>query len=123
MGADIGKRIAQLRRARGISQDELAELAQLHRVTVAKYETGAVEPGALALGRIADVLQTTTDDLLGRNKSLIDNPEIDERMMISEQIRRDPSLRILFGQARKAKPEHIRAAAAMLKSLEGETDD
>ena len=64
MQNDIGKRIAELRRERGLSQEELAELAMLHRVTVAKYETGQVEPGALAIGRIADALGVSADELL-----------------------------------------------------------
>ena len=70
MSIDIGKRIAQLRRERGINQEELAELAMLHRVTVAKYETGQVEPGALALSRIADALNVSTDELLCRTEKL-----------------------------------------------------
>lgn len=63
---EIGKRIAELRRERGLNQEELAELAMLHRVTVAKYETGQVEPGALAIGRIADALGVSADELLCR---------------------------------------------------------
>lgn len=63
---DIGKRIAELRRERGMNQEELAELAMLHRVTVAKYESGQVEPGALAIGRIADALGVSADELLCR---------------------------------------------------------
>jgi len=66
MQNDIGKRIAELRRERGMNQEELAELAMLHRVTVAKYETGQVEPGALAIGRIADALGVSADELLCR---------------------------------------------------------
>ena len=67
---EIGKRIAQLRRERGISQEELSELALLHRVTVAKYETGQVEPGASALSRIADALGVSTDEILCRVEKL-----------------------------------------------------
>jgi repressor LexA len=66
MQNEIGKRIAELRRERGMNQEELAELAMLHRVTVAKYETGQVEPGALAIGRIADALGVSADELLCR---------------------------------------------------------
>lgn len=67
---DIGKRIATIRRERGLSQDQLAELALLHRVTLAKYESGGVEPGALALSRIADALNVSTDELLCRTEKL-----------------------------------------------------
>jgi repressor LexA len=66
MTNDIGKRIAALRRERGFNQEELAEMAMVHRVTLAKYETGAIEPGAFAVSRIADALGVTTDELLCR---------------------------------------------------------
>lgn len=70
MGSDIGKRIAALRRERGYSQDELAEMSQLHRVTLARYETGVLEPGAFALTRIADALGVSTDEILCRTEKL-----------------------------------------------------
>ena len=70
MKYDIGKRIAELRQERGYSQDELAEMAMLHRVTLARYETGVIEPGVLALGRIADALGVSTDELLCRTPKL-----------------------------------------------------
>ena len=66
MGKDIGNRIAELRRERGYNQDKLAEMALLNRVTLARYETGVIEPGAMALARIADALGVTTDEILCR---------------------------------------------------------
>lgn len=119
---DIGERIRNRRRSLGMNQDELAELASLNRVTVAKYETGKFEPGAQALSRIADALETSVDELLGRNKPEQQTEVNDEAMMIRERLRRDPNYRLLFSAADKASPEHIRAAAAMLKALEP-TDD
>ena len=68
MVRDIGNRIAEIRMARGLTQDELAELATLSRISVARYETGKIEPGAKALGRIADALEVSTDVLLGRDE-------------------------------------------------------
>ena len=53
---------------RGLNQDELAELATLSRISIARYETGKIEPGAKALGRIADALEVSTDILLGRSE-------------------------------------------------------
>jgi repressor LexA len=66
MKMDIGKRIAQVRRERGFSQEQLAEMAMINRVTLARYETGAIEPGAFAISRIADALGVSTDELLCR---------------------------------------------------------
>lgn len=105
-----------------MNQDELAELASLNRVTVAKYETGKFEPGAQALSRIADALETSVDELLGRNMPEQQTEVNDEAMAIRERLRRDPNYRLLFSAADMASPEHIRAAAAMLKALEP-TDD
>ena len=64
---DTGGKIRDLRKERGLNQDQLAELANLNRVTIAKYESGRVEPGAQALARIADALEVSTDVLLGRS--------------------------------------------------------
>lgn len=63
---DVGKAIAKIRRDKGLSQEELAELAMISRISVARYETGKFEPGAQALNRIADALEVSTDELLGR---------------------------------------------------------
>ena len=70
---DIGNRIAEIRRMRGLNQDELAELATLSRISIARYETGKIEPGAQALGRIAAALEVSTDVLLGRTEAEIEN--------------------------------------------------
>ena len=75
MYATIGDRIRELRKARGLNQDQLAELSSLNRVTVAKYEAGRVEPGAQALSRLADALDVTTDVLLGRYEEETDGTE------------------------------------------------
>lgn len=117
---DTGTRIRDLRKDAGMSQDQLAELASLNRVTIAKYESGKVEPGAQALSRIADALDVTVDQLLGRSDM---RQEQDDVMALREQLRRDPNTRLLFDAARKATPDHIRAAAAMLKALEPQEDD
>lgn len=120
MVKDIGNRIAEIRRQRGLNQDELAELSTLSRISIARYETGKIEPGAQALGRIADALEVSTDVLLGRTD---EQEELTESDILRERLRRDPNYRMLFDAAESAKPEHIRAAAAMLKSLEGMKDD
>lgn len=70
MKDDIGKRIGELRRERGFSQEQLAEMALLNRVTLARYESGTIEPGVLAISRIADALSVSTDELLCRSEKL-----------------------------------------------------
>lgn len=88
---DTGERIRALRKQRNMSQDELAELASLNRVTIAKYESGRVEPGVNALARIADALEVSADVLLGRAEEPaepIPHPRTDESKIISECVDR-----------------------------------
>lgn len=124
MSYDVGERIREFRKQAGLNQDQLAELSSLNRVTVAKYESGKVEPGAKALSRIADALEVSVDILLGRSTDeTIASPEQDEAWAIRERLRRDPEYRLLFDAADNASPEHLRAAAAMLKALEPKEGD
>lgn len=122
MSFDVGERIREFRKQAGLNQDQLAELSSLNRVTVAKYESGKVEPGAKALSRIADALEVSVDILLGRSTDEAQPPD-DEAWAIRERLRRDPAYRLLFDAADNASPEHLRAAAAMLKALEPKDGD
>lgn len=101
---DTGEKIRELRKERGLNQDQLAELASLNRVTVAKYESGRVEPGAQALSRIADALEVSTDVLLGRSEAPVESvrtPRTVESQFISEvvdylpQVEREKALNML----------------------------
>lgn len=114
---DTGERIRALRQQRNLNQEQLAELANLNRVTIAKYESGRVEPGAQALARIADAMDVTVDEILGRQESETKQEDLDV-LALREQLRRDPNTRILFDAAMKAKPDHIRAAVAVLESFD-----
>lgn len=93
MALDIGSRIAELRRERGLNQEQLAELALLSRVTIAKYESGRVEPGAQALSRIADALEVSTDVILGRKeetKESTNQPRTLEARILAEGVDQMP---------------------------------
>ena len=81
---DTGERIRALRKLRNLNQEQLAELASLNRVTVAKYEAGRVEPGAQALARIADALEVSVDTLLGRSDEVpAHSPQTVEAQIVS----------------------------------------
>lgn len=111
----IGDNIKAARTSLHMSQDTLAELIGANRVTISRYESGHYLPSVPALDRIAQALQTTPAKLTGN--------ETGDRWEIADRLRNDPNFRILFDAAESASPEHIRAAAAMLKALEGATDD
>ena len=59
-------RLAEIRKARGVTQERLAELTGVHRVTIARIETGEVSPKAETLKRLADALGVYVDDLMSQ---------------------------------------------------------
>lgn len=117
----VGERIDELRRKRGLSQNRLAKLAQISQSGLSSIISGAVSPKENTMNAIASALGCSVYDLLndtGNTETQDDDPYI-----LRDRLRRDPNYRMLFAAAENAKPEHIRAAAAMLKSLEGENND
>ena len=52
----LGKRVRDLRHARGFSQERLAELANIHENHVRRIEGGTANPSYLVLVRIASAL-------------------------------------------------------------------
>lgn len=67
--ATIGDRIRKLRIRLGMTQDALAEAASINRVTIAKYESGIINPSSKTLVKLADALHVSGDYLLGVSKS------------------------------------------------------
>jgi transcriptional regulator with XRE-family HTH domain len=57
--AAIGQRVRKLRQALGVSQEELAERAGLHRNYVGSVERGERDIGITALGRLARALDVS----------------------------------------------------------------
>ena len=52
---EIARRLSELRKDKGITQSELAEILGVSRTTVANYETGNRTPEYDALARLADI--------------------------------------------------------------------
>jgi len=62
----IQARLRAARKARGLSQEELAKFVNTTKGTISNYENGYSTPSNEMLLKLADVLNTTTDYLLGR---------------------------------------------------------
>ncbi len=60
-----GDRITRLRKERGITQYDLADMLDISQNQVSRYERSAMNPGIDTLVRIANCFDTTTDYLLG----------------------------------------------------------
>jgi transcriptional regulator with XRE-family HTH domain len=60
----IGMRIAQARKARGWTQEGLAERSGLHKQTISEWERGNRTPSTDALAKVADALGVSLQELV-----------------------------------------------------------
>lgn len=61
----IGGRIKKLRKEKGLTQKEMANLCEIPYSTYSNYENDNREPGIEQLEKISSVLNITLDDLIG----------------------------------------------------------
>ena len=66
----FSERLRQARMMRNITQEQLAEMADIARTMIGRYETTDQLPAVDTLIRIADALGTSTDFLLGRTDAM-----------------------------------------------------
>ena len=113
--------LKSLRKANGLTQDELAKILKISRSTIGMYENGSREPDYETLEAIADYFNVDIDYLLGRtNKTtIIPNHYYlnDETRQIAQEAFENPELRTLFKVARDIPPDRLRAHIEFMKSL------
>ncbi len=63
---DFGKVISQLRIDRGLTQKELAEKMEISSTLITDYERGKLRLHGEIIVKLADVLQVSADEILGR---------------------------------------------------------
>jgi transcriptional regulator with XRE-family HTH domain len=66
---DLGRNLRQLRDARGLTQAQMARLADLPRATWSHLESGAANPTLSVLRKVALALQVSLEELLSRPRA------------------------------------------------------
>lgn len=61
-------RLVQLRKKRGLTQQQIADEIGVKRNTYSDWENGKTEPNFQTLLKLTSILNTTTSYLLGENK-------------------------------------------------------
>ena len=84
MEMTIGKRIAALRREKGLKQDDLAQMLEVSPQAVSKWENDQTCPDISLLPKLAKVLGVSVDELLSGKQET--QPLV---TMVSEQQRKD----------------------------------
>ena len=80
----IGQQIRKIRKAHGLSQEELAEKANISTTHMSHIETGNTKLSLPVLVDIAAALEVRTDDLLNNYSVATTNSAIDEIAAVLE---------------------------------------
>lgn len=66
LAIQVGEKIREIRQAKGLSQRELSGQVNVDRATLTHYELGDRLPSIFILWDIADYLDVSLDELVGR---------------------------------------------------------
>jgi len=97
----LKENIKQVRKSRGLTQEELAIELNVVRQTISKWEQGLSVPDSEMLISIAEVLETPVSTLLGEN---ISDTKVDDLKVISEKLE---MLNLQLLQKKKARRKMI----------------
>lgn len=78
------KRLSELRKARKISQGELAKQVGVHTNVMGRYERGEAKPSIDVAMKLADALDVSLDFLAGKSDQQIDQEIISKVLMIQK---------------------------------------
>ena len=109
------ERIKQLRKERGLSQDQLAKILGVSRSTVGMYETGKREPDFESCEAIADFFNVDMDYLLG--KTLTANQALEHKEKSTPQTERDVLKQKIIELLAQLNEEELKEAARYLAYL------
>ncbi len=112
----FSEQLAALRRARNMTQAQLAKALGISKSAVSMYERGNREPELELLQAMADLFGVSVGALLGREDQPLVNgdPELTEYL---EALRDRPELRMLFSTTRNATKEDIETAVRIIEAL------
>lgn len=87
MKETFGQRFARLRKNLGLKQDDIALKVNISAQAVSKWENDLSAPDISTLPILADILNVSLDELLGR--------EVEETKVVPEDKRKDPNSMLL----------------------------
>ena len=112
-----GERIRTIRKAKGMTQEQLGELIGVKKAAINKYEKDKINLKASTLAAIAKALGVSP-------VSLLSDDEVDEDQQRLEALHQNPRLGLLFDRSRKMTHEDVefmlQMADRILKERDGE---
>ncbi|SEO88405.1 DNA-binding transcriptional regulator, XRE-family HTH domain [Amphibacillus marinus] len=80
----LSRRLVLLRKQHQLTQEHLANLLEVSKATISKYEKNAAYPSFIVLLKLADVFEVSIDYLIGRSNIIGVNAE--NREMIEDVV-------------------------------------
>ena len=98
MSLDFGKKLTECRKAKELSQKELANLLNTSHSVIGKYEREEMTPSIEAAVKLANLLDTTVAYLLGENKDsdLLKDPKMLNRLQDINNLNTEDKNGILY---------------------------
>ncbi|NQY11218.1 MAG: helix-turn-helix transcriptional regulator [Flavobacteriales bacterium] len=98
MSLDFGNKLSECRKAKGLSQKELAKLLNTSHSVIGKYEREEMTPSIEAAVKLANLLDTTVGYLLGENKdaNLFKDPAMLKRLQDIDNLSKDDKSGVLY---------------------------
>lgn len=107
----LAKRIKLLRKQKGLTQKQLADLLDISASTVAMYETGRREPDTQTLNKFAELFGVSVDYLLGREKT--DMERLEENLALL-----DPRIQQAYRSLQDMDEEDLNFTLELIKMIE-----
>lgn len=89
------KRIAELRKEKKISQEELSKKIGVHQNVIGRYERGEAKPSIEVATAIADAFNVSLDYLVGKTEFIVDE-DITNRILTIQKLPEQDREHILF---------------------------
>lgn len=81
----LGERIRTLRKQKGLTQQQLANMINVTKVSISCYESGSRTPNLETFVDLAEALETTPNYLLGSDKLLASEDDEDYKIYVSKE--------------------------------------
>jgi transcriptional regulator with XRE-family HTH domain len=91
----IGHKVAELRKEKGISRDELGKLVGTSGAVIGRYERDEITPSVEIASKMAEALEVSLDYLVGSSSVIIKDKKMAYRLELLEKIRKEDRETIL----------------------------
>lgn len=81
---NIGQNIKRLREKKGIKQQEIADLINMHRSNYSKVENGQREISITAINKIAKFFEVTLDDIVNNKDEIPQEVTVEDKTTLEQ---------------------------------------